>query len=117
MLKVLFALLPAIAAYVLYFGPAILVSLTLATASAARAVALRSKRGTQAAARTTRLNPSCSMAVPVVTAWLLALSMHAARTLVAGRDRHGLRHQLLPSTSMAASATTPSTRPWSAMPY
>lgn len=69
MTRVLFALLPAIAIYQLYFGPAILVSLVLAsmTALAAEAGLLR-LRGVPVAAF---LKDGSAL----VTAWLLALSM------------------------------------------
>ncbi len=69
MLKVLFALVPAIAVYQLYFGPAILVSLLLASVSAlaAEAVMLR--------LRGMPLKPFLTDGSALVTAWLLALSM------------------------------------------
>ena len=69
MLKVLLALVPGIIVYVRFFGPAILVSLALATvtALAAEAVMLR-LRGVALKLFLTDLSA-------VVTAWLLALSM------------------------------------------
>ena len=69
MLKVLFALLPAIAAYVLYFGPAILVSIVLAsvTALACEAAML--------SLRKYPVRPFLLDGSALVTAWLLALSM------------------------------------------
>lgn len=69
MLKVLFALLPAIAAYVLYFGPAILVSLALATLTALACEAGVLKL------RNYPIKPFVMDGSAVVTAWLLALSM------------------------------------------
>lgn len=69
MLKVLLALVPAIGAYCFYFGPAILVSLTLASATALAAEALMLRfRGQPVAA--TLYDGSA-----LVTAWLLALSI------------------------------------------
>lgn len=69
MLKVALALLPAIAVYVWLIGPAILVSLTIASVSAlmieAAAVAMRGR-----SVRTTLMDGSA-----LVTAWLLALSI------------------------------------------
>lgn len=69
MLKVLFALVPAIAVYQLYFGPAILVSIVLAsvTAIAAEAAMLR--------LRGMPIKPFLLDGSALVTAWLLALSM------------------------------------------
>jgi len=69
MLKVLFALVPAIAVYQLYFGPAILVSIVLAsvTAIAAEAAMLRLRR--------LPIKPFLLDGSALVTAWLLALSM------------------------------------------
>lgn len=69
MLKVLFALLPAITAYVVYFGPAILVSITLATLTAVGCEALVLKL------RNYPIKPFLLDGSAVVTAWLLALSM------------------------------------------
>ena len=69
MLKVLLALLPGIAAYVYYFGPAILVSLTLATLTALAAEALMLKL------RKIPVKPFLLDLSAVLTAWLLALSM------------------------------------------
>ena len=69
MLKVLAALVPAIAAYVWLFGPAILVTLTLASATAwvfeAAAVKLRGLP----------IKPFLMDGSALVTAWLLALSL------------------------------------------
>lgn len=69
MLKVLFALVPAIAVYQLYFGPAILVSISLAsmTAILAEAAMLR--------LRGVPVKPFLADGSALVTAWLLALSM------------------------------------------
>ena len=69
MLKVLFALLPATAIYQLYFGPAILVSIVLAnaTAIAAEAWMLRLRK--------LPIKPYLLDGSALVTAWLLALSM------------------------------------------
>lgn len=69
MLQVLAALIPAIAAYVYYFGPAILITLAIAScvALAAEAVVLR--------LRNYALRPFLLDGSAVVTAWLLALSL------------------------------------------
>jgi electron transport complex protein RnfD len=69
MLKVMLALIPAIIAYVWYFGPAILVSLTLAsvTALALEIVALK--------LRGLPVKPYLMDGSALVTAWLLALSI------------------------------------------
>jgi electron transport complex protein RnfD len=69
MAKVLVALLPGIVAYVWYFGPAILVTLLIATlaALAFEALALRLRK--------VPLMPYLSDWSAVVTAWLLALSI------------------------------------------
>ena len=69
MLHVLLALLPGIALYVWYFGPAILVSLTLAsiTALSTEAVMLR--------LRNRPIKPFLSDNSALLTAWLLALSI------------------------------------------
>ncbi|MHB9102224.1 MAG: electron transport complex subunit RsxD [Sulfuricella sp.] len=69
MLLVLFALLPAIAAYYFFFGPGILISLALATvtALAAEAAMLR--------LRNYPLKPFLTDGSAVLTAWLLALSI------------------------------------------
>ncbi|HQS57214.1 MAG: electron transport complex subunit RsxD [Gallionellales bacterium 35-53-114] len=69
MFKVLLALLPGIALYVWYFGPAILVSITLAslTALATEAVMLKLRRRP--------LAPFLSDNSALLTAWLLALSI------------------------------------------
>jgi len=69
MLKVLFALLPAIAAYYLYFGPAILISIVLATITALACEAIMLKL------RNYPVKPFLLDGSAVVTAWLLALSM------------------------------------------
>src|SRR5262245_5500536 len=69
MLKVLIALLPGIAAYAWYFGPAIVVSLSLATVTAVVCEAAMLKmRGKSVRLFLTDLSA-------VVTAWLLALSI------------------------------------------
>lgn len=69
MLRVLLALIPGIALYVWYFGPAILVSITLAsiTALATEALMLR--------LRNRPLKPFLSDYSALLTAWLLALSV------------------------------------------
>jgi electron transport complex protein RnfD len=69
MLKVMLALVPAIIAYVWYFGPAILVSLTLAsvTALAFETAALK--------LRGLPVKPYLMDGSALVTAWLLALSI------------------------------------------
>lgn len=69
MLKVLFALLPAIFAYNLYFGPAIFIQLALAslTAILAEAVMLRLRQQPVA--------PFLADGSAIVTAWLLALAL------------------------------------------
>ncbi len=69
MLRVLLALIPGIALYVWYFGPAILVSITLAsiTALATEAVMLK--------LRNRPLKPFLSDNTALLTAWLLALSI------------------------------------------
>jgi electron transport complex protein RnfD len=71
MLRVLYALIPGIVLYVWYFGPAILVSITLAsiTALATEAVMLK--------LRNRPLKPFLSDNSALVTAWLLALSIPA----------------------------------------
>ena len=69
MLKVLLALIPAIAVYVWYFGPAILVSITLASITAlATEAAMLKLRGRP-------LAPFLSDNSALLTAWLLALSI------------------------------------------
>ncbi|MCG6932873.1 MAG: RnfABCDGE type electron transport complex subunit D [Gallionella sp.] len=69
MLKVLFALLPGIALYVWYFGPAILVSITLASLTALGTEALMLRlRGRPVA-------PFLKDNSALLTAWLLALSI------------------------------------------
>ncbi len=68
MLRVLLALLPGIAAYVYWFGPAILVQIALATATALIGEALMLKvRGKPVAFFLTDLSA-------IVTAWLIALT-------------------------------------------
>ena len=69
MFKVLLALVPGIALYVWYFGPAILVSITLAslTALATEAVMLKLRRRP--------IMPALSDNSALLTAWLLALSI------------------------------------------
>ena len=71
MLRVLLALIPGIALYVWYFGPAILVSIALAsvTALATEAVMLK--------LRQRPLKPFLSDNSALLTAWLLALSIPA----------------------------------------
>ena len=69
MLKVMLALLPAIAVYVWYYGPAILVSITLASITALLTEAAMLKlRGRPIA-------PFLSDNSALLTAWLLALSI------------------------------------------
>ena len=69
MLKVLFALVPALVVYQLYFGPAILIGIVLASVTAllAEAVLLR--------LRGLPLKPFLLDGSALVTAWLLALSL------------------------------------------
>src|SRR5512145_1877159 len=69
MLRVLLALIPGIALYVWYFGPAILVTITLAsiTALATEAVMLK--------LRDRPLKPFLSDNSALITGWLLALSI------------------------------------------
>ncbi len=69
MLRVLFALVPGIALYVWYFGPAILISLTLASITALATEALMLKL------RDRPLKPFLSDNSALITAWLLALSI------------------------------------------
>lgn len=69
MLLVLFALLPAIGAYYFYFGPAILISLALATVTALAAEAAMLK------IRNFPIKPFLTDGSAVLTAWLLALSI------------------------------------------
>lgn len=69
MRKVMFALVPAIAAYNMFFGPAIIVSIVLATATALATEAAMLKL------RRYPVKPFLSDYSAVVTAWLLALSM------------------------------------------
>src|SRR4030067_1694825 len=69
MFKVLVALLPAIALYVWYFGPAILVSLTLASLTALGTEALMLKLRNRPVAPFLKDNSA------LVTGWLLALSI------------------------------------------
>ncbi len=69
MFKVLLALIPAIALYVWYFGPAILVSLTLASLTALGTEALMLKLRNRPVAPFLKDNSA------LVTGWLLALSI------------------------------------------
>jgi len=69
MLRVLLALIPGIVLYVWYFGPAILVSLTLASITALATEALMLKL------RNRPLKPFLSDNSALLTAWLLALSI------------------------------------------
>lgn len=69
MLKVALALLPAIAAYVYVYGPAILVSITLATVTALGAEAAMLKL------RNRPVKPFLYDGSALVTAWLLALAI------------------------------------------
>jgi electron transport complex protein RnfD len=69
MLKVLLALLPGIALYVWYFGPAILVSITLASITALATEAVMLKLRNRPIAPFLRDNSA------LLTAWLLALSI------------------------------------------
>ena len=69
MLKVLLALLPGIALYVWYFGPAILVSITLASLTALGTEALMLKL------RNRPIAPFLKDNSALLTAWLLALSI------------------------------------------
>jgi electron transport complex protein RnfD len=69
MLRVLLALIPGIALYVWYFGPAILVSLTLASVTALATEAAMLKL------RNRPIKPFLSDNSALLTAWLLALSI------------------------------------------
>ena len=69
MLKVLLALLPGIALYVWYFGPAILVSITLASLTALGTEALMLRL------RNRPITPFLKDNSALLTAWLLALSI------------------------------------------
>ena len=69
MLLVLFALLPAIGAYYFFFGPAILISITLATATALLAEAAMLKL------RDYPVKYFLTDGSAILTAWLLALSI------------------------------------------
>jgi len=69
MLRVLIALIPGIAAYVWYFGPAILVSIALASVTALATEALMLKL------RNRPLKPFLTDNSALITAWLLALSI------------------------------------------
>jgi electron transport complex protein RnfD len=69
MLKVLLALLPGVAAYVWYFGPAILVSIALASATAVGTEAIMLKLRGRPVAPFLRDNSA------MLTGWLLALSL------------------------------------------
>ncbi len=71
MLRVLLALIPGIALYVWYFGPAILVSITLASITAVVTEAAMLKL------RQRPLKPFLSDNTALLTAWLLALSIPA----------------------------------------
>lgn len=71
MLRVLLALIPAIAVYVWYFGPAILVSITLASVTALATEAAMLKL------RNRPLKPFLTDHSALITAWLLALSIPA----------------------------------------
>jgi electron transport complex protein RnfD len=71
MLRVLIALIPGIAFYVWYFGPAILVSITLASITALVTEALMLKL------RNRPLKPFLTDNSALITAWLLALSIPA----------------------------------------
>jgi electron transport complex protein RnfD len=71
MLKVMLALIPGIALYVWYFGPAILVSITLASVTALATEAAMLKL------RNRPLKPFLSDNSALLTAWLLALSIPA----------------------------------------
>ena len=69
MLRVLLALIPGIALYVWYFGPAILVSITLASITALVTEAVMLKL------RDRPIKPFLSDNTALLTAWLLALSI------------------------------------------
>jgi len=69
MLRVLLALIPGIALYVWYFGPAILVSITLASITALATEAAMLKL------RDRPIKPFISDNTALLTAWLLALSI------------------------------------------
>lgn len=69
MLRVLLALIPGIALYVWYFGPAILVSITLASLTALATEAAMLKL------RNRPIKPFLSDNTALLTAWLLALSI------------------------------------------
>jgi H+/Na+-translocating ferredoxin:NAD+ oxidoreductase subunit D len=71
MLRVLIALIPGIALYVWYFGPAILVSITLASITALVTEAVMLKL------RNRPLKPFLSDNSALITGWLLALSIPA----------------------------------------
>ncbi len=71
MLRVLLALIPGIALYVWYFGPAILVSITLASITALATEAAMLKL------RQRPLKPFLTDNSALITAWLLALSIPA----------------------------------------
>ncbi len=71
MLRVLLALIPGIALYVWYFGPAILVSIALASVTALATEAIMLKL------RQRPLRPFLSDNSALLTAWLLALSIPA----------------------------------------
>jgi electron transport complex protein RnfD len=69
MLRVLLALIPGIAAYVWFFGPAILISIALASATALATEAAMLKL------RNRPVKPFLSDNSALITAWLLALSI------------------------------------------
>lgn len=71
MLRVLIALIPGIALYVWYFGPAILISIALASVTALATEALMLKL------RNRPLKPFLTDNSALITAWLLALSIPA----------------------------------------
>jgi electron transport complex protein RnfD len=71
MFKVMLALIPGIALYIWYFGPAILVSITLASVTALATEAAMLKL------RNRPLKPFLSDNSALLTAWLLALSIPA----------------------------------------
>ena len=86
MLKVLLALLPGIAMYVWYFGPAILVSITLASITALSTEALMLKL------RDRPIAPFLKDYSALLTAWLLALSIPPLAPWWLGGGRHCIRN-------------------------
>jgi len=110
MLRVLLALVPGIALYVWYFGPAILVSIALAslTALAVEAVMLK--------LRNRPIKPFLSDNSALLTAWLLALSIPplAPWWLVVVGTAFAIA---IPNTCTAAWAITRSIRRWSVTPF